>query len=95
MGSTTKATFEAGNCFKTLKEAERGALRCQAVIREKKEPEVGKEYWYWSMTFEMSLKTSWNHCDFDYFILFIGNVHETEEEAIAWGEKYGRAFNLE
>jgi len=87
-----KANKDLGNCFKAENEAEMHKLRLQSMAQRGEEPKNGDVVWYYNFC---NCKVEVDVFDKQYPLdYWIGNYHKTKEEAEAWYEKFGEAFEL-
>ena len=84
---------EIGNIFPTLEKAEAELMRRKARANTWL-PEEGEVYYRCDFQNE-NVIVSWDNDTEDWLNYHSGNVHETEVEAEAWWDKYGKYFTQE
>ena len=80
------------NCFLTQEDAEFELLRRESRAKAWM-PEEGENSWSIDSNGQTFARI-WEGDYIDMIYYHNGHIHKTEEEAIEWGEKYGKAFGL-
>ena len=80
------------NCFLTCEEVDMELLRRESRAKAWM-PEEGENFWATRHKRE-SFESVWEGDYIDMMYFHNGHTHKTKEEAIEWGEKYGKAFWL-
>ena len=78
------------NCFLTEEEADMELLRRESRAKAWK-PEEGEVFWAIDSK-GRTYASIWEGDYIDIMYFHNGHTHKTKEEAIEWGEKYGKAF---
>lgn len=82
----------ANGIYKTIEEADAEAFRRESRAKQKWVPKLGERWFYWNSGSVLGYPWTNDHIDFAHWRM--GNVHKTEEEAQAWGEKYAQHFEV-
>jgi len=92
-----KSRYTMGNVFKTKEQAELHKLRLESMAN-KWLPENEKEYFCYDFADDSDIEPYRDYFDVtalsDIANYHMGNCHRTKEDAMAWGKKYSKAFEI-